>query len=116
MANTKISKKVVGKLRTVKKRRHKKLNYKKSAKIVSHAVKSRLPEQRIALSLKLGHVFPTLKGRRLFRKTVQNVTCTFGFKVDLQKIPIEPHNTFQQVTRALTLCALPGDPTVKPPI
>jgi hypothetical protein len=101
--------------KTAKKRRPKKLSHKESIEIVKRAINSFQQGHLAGTTIALRHVFPSYKDRQLFRQNVSRIVVSRGFKIDLNKIPIQPHHTFHQISRALTISALPGDSTTLDP-
>jgi len=116
MAKAKVFKKHKAKSKKSKAASSKRLAYKKSALIVGHAIRIHTTERLLGQKVTLGYVFPTFKARQLFRKQLHNLIGSSGFTIDLQHIPIKSHTTFDEVARALTVSALPGDREVNPPV
>jgi hypothetical protein len=94
----------------------KRLSYQEIAEIISRAIKSQPQEFSFGKEVLLGHVLPSTEARKLFRKNVHRLIGSRGFIIKQKKIPITPNLTLHRITRALTISALPGDPTTSDPI
>jgi hypothetical protein len=102
--------------KTLRKSSADRLTYDEIEEIISLASNSLPLEVPVGEGVTLGCVFPAFKHRQIFRRNVYRIVGSRGFKIQLNKIPIEPHFTFNRISRAVSILAVPGDTTTSYPI
>jgi hypothetical protein len=63
----------------------------------------------------LGDLFPNEQERHFFRETVWTLVRKNDLQIDAGAIPTSPDTTLNDLSRALTFSALPGDPYITKP-
>ena len=85
-----------------------KLTHSSSVRIVEHALKQIRKPQQLSSQTRLGEILLSPDESILFRTHVHAGVKAEGFHIELNRIPVEPHFTIENV--ASTVCSLSGLP------
>lgn len=91
-----------------------KLDPHESIEIVRRALGDVGPEGDLHPDETLGKLLPAAGDRDKFQRIVHELVKERKFKIEPQEIPILPGTRLKDVTHALSMSALPGDPTTEP--
>jgi hypothetical protein len=86
-----------------------------SIEIVRKALRSVRPTGDLNPDETLGQLMPGADERDEFRNTVRQLVKEEDFHIESAAIPIFPHTRLDEIVKALTFSALPGNPTTKKP-
>jgi hypothetical protein len=93
----------------------KKLQPHESIDIVRKALERVRPSGDLNLDETLGQLMPEVDERDEFQRTLQRLVREKNFHIKPAAIPILPHIKLDEIVKALTMSALPGDPTTEKP-
>ncbi len=93
----------------------KKLETGASIEILRKALGSVRPSGELKPDETLGQLMPRVEERSEFRGIVQELLKAENFHIESAAIPIFSHTRLDEITEALTLSALPGNPTTEKP-
>jgi hypothetical protein len=93
----------------------KKLEPHASIEIVRKALGSVRPSGELKPDDTLGQLMPRVEERNEFRGIVQKLLKEENFHIESAAIPIFSHTRLDEITKALTMSALPGNPTTEKP-
>jgi hypothetical protein len=93
----------------------KKLETDASIEILRKALGSVRPSGDLKPDETLGQLMPRAEERSEFRGIVQELLKEENFHIESAAIPIFSHTRLDEITEALTLSALPGNPTTEKP-
>jgi hypothetical protein len=91
----------------------KKLETHASIEIIRKALGSVRPSGELNPDDTLGALMPKAEERDEFRQTVRQLVNEKDFDIESAAIPIFPHIRLEDIAKALSLSALPGNPTTK---
>lgn len=86
-----------------------------SIEIVRNALGSVSPSGDLKPNDLLGELIPSADERDEFRRTVRRLVRKKNFRIKSAAIPVFPHTRLEEITDALTMSALPGDPRTEKP-